>query len=156
MLSSPRGLIAALAIISIFVSTTASWLLLSPSRSFLPLPGSPRSSLLPILVHSFSLFSLSLSLFPAFCRSSRLFFLLIHRDDDQTSAITLLLFAFPSFLFLVIFRLRSFCSYLPFAKTSTRYRRRGSERSLQLQSGAMHSRGASTRRNVRWFKRGMW
>lgn len=71
------------------------------------------------------------------------------RDDDQTSAITLLLFASPPLLFLVLFRLRSFCSYLPFAKTSTRYRRRGSERSLQLQSGAMHSRGASTRRNVR-------
>lgn len=47
------------------------------------------------------------------------------RDDDQTSAITLLLFASPPLLFLVLFRLRSFCSYLPFAKTSTRYRRRG-------------------------------
>lgn len=122
---------------------------LHPLGSLLP-PASSRSSpsrrrLLFLLV-----FSLSFS-FP--CVLSFLAALLPpyppRRDDDQTSAITLLLFASPPLLFLVLFRLRSFCSYLPFVKTWTRYRRRGSKRSLQLQSGAMHSRGASTRPNVR-------
>lgn len=129
---------------STFVSTTA---LYDFSRSLLP----PTSSCCSFSFYSFSsLFSLFLFLFLlSSCRS-----LLPYPpqgDDDQTSyttTITLLLFASPPQLFLVFFRLRFFFLLLLLSalrKTSVHYRRRGSKCSLQLQSGAMHSRDASTR-----------
>lgn len=125
--SSPRGLITALATTIATPPPPPSFPM--PLRDFfllsIPFPSgfvSLRRSPLPLRIYS------SLSLFLSL--SHPLFFpspYSLQRDDDQTSAITLLLFASLPLLFLVLFRLRFFCSYLPFAKTSARYRRgRGS------------------------------
>lgn len=128
------------------------------SRSLLPLV------LLFLTFYSFSsLFSLFLFLFLlSSCRSPLPYPPRRATRRPNASAITLLLFASPPHkLFLVFFRLRFllffslFYSYLPFAETLVRYRRRGSKCSLQLQSRAMHSRDASTRRSLIRTHRGM-
>lgn len=87
-------------------------------------------------------FSLSLVVLPL---SSSLSFAGRRRPDERDNSSSIRLSVTTPFAFLPITLF--FHSYLPFAKTSVCYRRRGSKCSLQLQSGAMHSRDASTRRS---------
>lgn len=152
MLSSPRGLRVALAIhlhrhhhhlrfhyCSVTSSSTLSVASPSDPSSLLSYPSS--STLSPCFLSLFLLRSVA----PR-CSSSSLSCAARRRPDerDNSSSIRLSTASLFGPLPITLFLLLS-----AFVKTSTRYRRRGSECSLQLQSGAMHSRDASTRRGVR-------
>lgn len=152
MLPSSNELITALGIPPSLSPLPPSFPLPAPYDLFL-LSSSPSDFvLLFLLVPLFLLaflapsFSLSLVVPPL---SSSLSSAGRRRPDERDNSSSIRLSA--ATLFLVFFRLRFFFffyPYLPFAKTLACYRGRESKCSLQLQSGAMHSKDASTRRSL--------